>query len=260
MSRGILLKFTFLVMFGLLVSAELAMAQGFRGGPPGGGRGGSALGLLANEKVQAELELVDDQIKAIEGLSEDMRNEMREMFSGMQDSFRNLSGTEREEFMNDIRTKMTDLNKDFENRAYEELLPHQIDRLKQLMFQSQTARSGGVTRGALPENLIEELGITEEQLEKMKEKAEKVREDLNEKIAKLRKQAEDEILSVLDAEQREKYRELTGDSFDFGQPQGFGFQGRGGGAAPGGRGGAPGGGRGGRGGGAEGDGGGRSDF
>lgn len=248
MSRGNLLKVLCLSMLGALLTADLSMAQ-FRGGGPGMGRGGSALGLLANDRVRDELELVDDQVEAIEALTDDMRAEMQDMFSGMRDNFRNMNEDERREFMEEIREKMTNLNKDFEGRVFDELLPHQVDRLKQLMFQSQSGRGGGLSRGSIPENLIEELGITEDQIEKMREKAESVREDLNKKIAKLQQQAEEEILSVLDAEQRERYKELMGESFDFGENRFGGFGGRGpggdGGRERGGRGGDRGGDRGG---------------
>ena len=47
-----------------------------------------------------------------------------------------------------------------------------------------------------------------------REKAVEVRESLAVKMAKLRKQAEMEILSVLDTEQREKYKEMMGESYD----------------------------------------------
>jgi len=48
----------------------------------------------------------------------------------------------------------------------------------------------------------------------MKEKASKARETLTAKIAKLRKEAEAEVLSVLDSEQRTKYDEMMGEAFD----------------------------------------------
>ncbi len=118
--------------------------------------------------------------------------------------------------MAEIREKMTQSNKEFQERIYEELLPHQVDRLKQLVLQASNRRNGGISGGQVPENLVEELGITEEQIEKMKKKAEEVRADLDKKIAKLRSQAEEEILAVLDVAQREKYRSLMGDAFEFG--------------------------------------------
>lgn len=234
---------------GLVCLSDSAMAQGRggRGGPGGMFGQDSALGLVGQESVKKELELVDDQVEAIEALQEQQRAEMQEMFSDIRQRFQGLEPEARREAWAEIQEEMKTLNKDFEGKVFAELLPHQIDRLKQLVLQSESRRSGGATAGTLPASLVEELDISEEQLEAMKKKAEEVRAKMEEKIAKIRAQAEEEILSVLDSGQREKYKQLVGDSFDFNQDRGRGgWGGRGG--AGGGRGGA-GGGRGGRGGG-----------
>ncbi len=251
MFRGIFPKLVLIALTVVLCSSETAWAQPGRGGRGGFFGGQSALGLLANEKVQKELELVDDQIEVIQSLQQEQRASMQEMFSGMRDRFRDMDPSERESVMGEIREEMQKSNKEFEGKAYEELLPHQVDRLKQLIFQAQSRRGGGIAGGQMSESLVEELGITDDQLEKMKEMAEKVREDLAKKMAKLRSQAEEEILSVLDPAQREKYKSLVGDTFEFdnGNARG-GFGGRGGGRG-GNRGGDQGGGRRGRGGGSD---------
>ena len=218
-----------LMLFSLIViisSVQLAIAQpgGQRGGFGGGGffGGGSGLGLLGDEKVQQELELVPDQIEAIQDLQQEMRSAMGEMFGGMRDTMRDLSEEERTKAMEEMREKLATSMKEFDQKANAELLPHQVTRLKQLVAQSQNRRGGGVSGGQIPDSMVEELGITEEQLAAMKEKAEKVRADLTEKMNKLRTQAEDEILSVLDAAQREKYKEMVGEAFEFSNGGGFG--------------------------------------
>lgn len=227
-----------IAMFAVFCSVEVVMAQ------PGGGRqrGGfgqaSGMGLLGQEGVQKELELVEDQVDDIKSLQEEQREAAGDMFRAMRD------GGDRDEMMEKFR----ELTKEYEDKANDILLPHQVKRLKQLVVQDQTRRSGGATTGSLPESMVEELGITEEQLEEMKEKAESVREKMNEKIAKIRAQAQEEILSVLDSEQRARYKEMVGDAYQFPQRNARGF-----GGGQGGRGGA--GGRGGRGGGGGGAGG-----
>ena len=220
MTRGTLSCIGYIALITLFCSADVALAQ------PGRGRGGwggtSALQLLSNERVQQELELVDDQMEIVEQLQQEQRESMREMFSGMRDRFREMDADERESTMAEIREKMTASNKEYQQRVYEELLPHQVDRLKQLVLQNENSsrRGGGITGGQLSENLVEELGITEEQIEKMKKKADEVRQKLEKKMAQLRSQAEDEILAVLDTAQREKYRKLVGESFEFGRDEG----------------------------------------
>lgn len=245
-------KVTLLATLLMLGSAQFVLAQPGRGGGGFFG-GGSALGLLADEKVQDELEIVDEQSEKIQALQQEMRSEMGEMFNDIRGNMRDMDDSERQEAFSNIREKMTTMMKDYDNEVYKELLPHQTSRLKQLVVQSQGRRGGGLSGGQVPENLIDDLGITEEQLEAMKKKAEQVQADLVEKINKLRAQAENEILSVLDPGQKEKYKELIGEPFQFSENGGFG-------GGRGGRGGQDGGRRGGGDQGGGGDRGNRNDF
>lgn len=232
----------------VFAGTELVQAQPGRGaGGAGGGFGGimgglgmgSGLSLTSDRRVQDELELAPDQLNALNELRQEMQSEIREMFMGMRD--RNTG--DREQMMREIREDMEKLTQEFDELANKELLPHQRSRLKQLVFQS-SARAGfggGLSAGRIPPMLAQELDITSEQERAMREKAEKVQEDLRKKIANLTRQAEEEVLSVLSPAQRSKYKELMGDDFEFTAPN-FG-QGAGQGQA-GGRGGD----RGGRGG------------
>lgn len=231
-----------LSLMGLALVSTDVLAQ--RGGP-GGGFPQSSIMLLMREDVQGELDLVEDQVEDIKAMQDEMRNKMRDMFNDMREQG---GGFDRDSMME----KMGEVNKEFESQVKEILLPHQFERLGQIKIQSDARRSGGATGGALPSSLVEKLNITEEQQEAMKKKAEEVKKSMDEKIAKIRAQAEEEVLSVLSAKQREEYKAMIGDQFKFDDTRG-GFGGRGGaqgggrGGAPGGggRGGAPGGGRGG---------------
>ncbi|MEM7457515.1 MAG: hypothetical protein AAF456_24490 [Planctomycetota bacterium] len=238
----------FLAVVMALTVTQSALAQG-RGGQRGGGwmRGGGNLGLLQDESVQGELELMDDQIEELTIMRDEFRQEMMDTFR----DFRNLNEDERQDLMDEMRERASEM----EDEANAVLLPHQVDRLKQLGFQRNASR-GGVGGLAGNDQLVEALGITEEQQEAMVAAAEEAAQKLEEKIADLRKQAQDEVLAVLTEEQREKFNELMGEPFQFSQDRG-GFQQRGGGD----RGGREGQGRRGPGGGdREGGGGGRSDF
>lgn len=234
--------FGLIAMFAMLCSVEAVMAQpGGRQRNPFGGTTG--IGLLTQEAIQKELELVGDQIDDIKALQEEQRETMREVIADGR-------GGDRAEMMGKLR----DMNKGYEAKASDILLPHQVKRLKQLMVQDQSRRGGGATSGSLPENIIEELGITDEQLEEMKKKAEEVTKEMNEKIAKIRAEAQDDVLSVLDKDQQSRYKEMVGKAFQFparnrggqfGGGRGQGGRGQGAGGRGGGRG-QGGGGRGGR--------------
>lgn len=244
-----------LVLTIALISSE-AFAQGRGGGDrgrrggPGGMMGDSPLTLISDKNVIEELELVDDQVDALDDLQDSMRDVFRESFSGMRDRFRDPD-VDREELMQEIREKIQSQMAGVETELDEILLPHQKSRLEELYFQRQASRSG--TEGMLNNPKVKErLGLTDQQLEEIAEKAEEVKAKLEEDIKELRESARDEILSVLSSDQQKQIKEMMGDSFEFERNRRGGPGGdRGGRGGPGGdRGGrgGPGGDRGGRGG------------
>jgi Spy/CpxP family protein refolding chaperone len=79
------------------------------------------------------------------------------------------------------------------------------------------------------------LKLTDEQKEQLKEKQKTLDEEYRKEAEALRNKYREKILEVLTPEQKAKWKELTGNSFEFGQPQ-FGRRG-----GPGGPGGGPGG-------------------
>ena len=215
------MKRTFLLaavalMVGLLMGGD-ALAQPGRGGPGGFGGGGGALGLLRNQQVLDELDIVEEQQEKLEAIGEKLRDEMREMFSGMRD----LSREEREEKFGELREKMQERVADIQKEVDEILLPNQRDRLKQIANQMQNR--GGASR-ALNGSLGDELGLSDKQKEELTEKAQELRAELEKKIGELRKESEDELLQVLTPEQRKKYKKMLGEPFEF-QQQGWGGRG-----------------------------------
>jgi Spy/CpxP family protein refolding chaperone len=219
------------VCFGVL-SAVSVFAQppgggggGFRGGPGGFFGGGGVLGLVTREEVQQELQLVDEQREKVETLVEDsqdqIREEMREMFSQMRD----LSDDERRERFGEIRERMESMNEELEGKLKEVLLPHQYERLKQIDFQQRVQRGGAASLSS--GELGEALNLTDEQREKLEQRAEEVREEMQEKIRQLQTEAREKMLDVLTTEQRAKLNELMGDAFEM-QDDGGRFGGRGG--------------------------------
>ena len=206
----------FVLMIALISSESFAQRGGGGGrgrGGPGGMMGESPLTLINDKNVIEELELVEDQMDALNDLQDDMRNVFRDSFSGMRDRFRDKD-VDREALMEEIREKIQSQMGDVETQLKEILLPHQVTRLDELFFQMQASRSG--TEGMLSNPKVKErLGLTDEQIEKIKNKAEEVQANLEEEIKELRESAQEEILSVLTSDQQQKIKELMGDSFDF---------------------------------------------
>lgn len=224
------------------------------GGPPGGG---GATQLLQDENVRRELDLVDEQVSKLRDIATKLQEDMQAQFQGFDfGSLRDLSEEERNARFAEIRAKGEEVAAAAQKEIEGVLLPHQRQRLEQLMVQSQMRF--GADRALTSGTLAEKLGITEEQKEALAKKQEEVQASLQEKLAKLRQEAQDELLSVLTTEQQAKLKSMIGEPFTFAQGgpggPGGGFGGPGGGGFGGGRGGFGGdaGGRGGRGRGGEG--------
>ncbi len=211
---------------------------GFGGRGFGGPGGGGMSGLLMNEQVQDEIELVEEQKAELRDLAEEIRDDMRSEMGSLFQGMRDLSEDERREKFGEIRTKMESFQKQAESKIEEVLLPHQFERLKQLNVQQQINGGGGGATGLLQGPLADELGITDEQREEMMAKSQELQADVEKKIQKLREEAREELMSVLTPEQRSKLEKMAGDRFDL--PPGGGFRGdRGPGGPRGGQGGRP---------------------
>ena len=221
------------VTVGLMMAADSLWAQppgGPRGRGPGGRGGfGGGIELLFNPTVQKELELVEDQEDKLRELAEQMRNRFRSIFSDMRDR-------DPQERFRVMRERMEDEQKKMQAQLGEILLPHQLERFQQLQLQTQLQR--GRTADVLgSDELRQKLGLTDEQVEKMRETAREAQQELQEKMAKAQQEAVEKILSVLTPEQRRQWDALVGTPANL-QPRGnFGRGRRGGGEAPGRRGG-----------------------
>lgn len=240
------------------LSVTPSFAQGGRrgGGPGGPGgmgmmggmRGGgdlALLGLMRVEEVQKEIDMMPDQVAALDKLSESLRGE-RPDFRAIRDA----SEDERQEMMEKFRKSQEELGKKATEQLEELLLPEQLDRLRQISLQQQGSGAFSDKR------VIEKLKITEEQQEKIRERmmelGEEMREEMRELfqsgdrekmgevMGKMREKQLEEAKKILSSSQRSQFEEMLGKPFEM--PQRPMFGGRGG------RGGQQGGGRGGRGG------------
>ncbi len=190
----------------VLIPGSLAMAQPGRGR---GGGGGGQLDLLRNSQIREELEIVDDQIEQIEELVKKSQNVFREVFREVGADFRNMTDEQRTE----LREKMQEKTEEIQKELGGVLLPHQVKRLQQIQLRSrmQFGTAQAFERGPLRE----ELGLTDDQIEKLREASEEITKETNEKIAKIREDARKEILeSALTAEQMAKLEDLLGEPFE----------------------------------------------
>jgi Spy/CpxP family protein refolding chaperone len=203
--------------------APAPLPSGF-GGVFGGAFGGAFSGgsgladVLRRQDVRKELELLDDQVQKLEKLGESRRENMKQMFSGMEK-------TSPEERFQKMRELFQKAQQETEREIGRILLPHQMMRLRQLALQ---LRLRGGTAAVLNER-AQELGLTAEQKQNLREKAAELDEQVQKKYAELRKQKQIELLKTLTPAQQAKWKDMVGEPFEFrrpGQPPAGGDRGK----------------------------------
>jgi Spy/CpxP family protein refolding chaperone len=246
-----------LVFVVTLSVTSLAWAQpgGGRGGfgGPGGFGGGSLLDLARIEAVQKEIEAVDDQLKGIEKLSEEMRAARGDR---QRPDFGNMSEAEREKAMAEMGARREKEAATANAKLAEILLPPQIERLEQISLQIRG------TSALSDPKVAAKLSLTEDQKKKLEAAAtanreamrqafqggnrdqNQDREKMRAKFQELRKAADEKVLAVLTADQKAAFEKLKGAAFTMPEGAGRGPQGGRRGGGQGGQGGQ-GGGRGG---------------
>ena len=167
------------------------------------GTNGSTLGLLSNKAIRADLEMVDSQYEELQDLSSKIQERAAEQVRG-------LDFSNRDDLVSQIRRIRAEAADDL-NAV---LLPHQLDRLKQIRMQALLQRRGLVD--VLTSNPVKsDLEITDQQSNDLKEFEKVVQEDLAKEIAKLQEKARDRLLSKLNPSQKKQAEEMIGDAFVF---------------------------------------------
>lgn len=193
-------------------------------GPPGGGPGGPGgffggggiVGLVARDEVQQELQLVDEQKDKVRSITDDVRNKMREQMRDIFTQMRDLSDEERRAKFGEIRTKLEAVNADTEKELEKVLLPHQMERLKQIDLQTKIQQRGAsaLTGG----DVAKALNLTDEQREKLEKRAAEVQEELQTKIKQLQADARKKMIDVLTPDQQAQLEKMMGQQFDMPEP------------------------------------------
>lgn len=165
----------------------------------------SAFELLAHPSVIKDLEVVDEQLEQVQALHMEAGSQITEQMKGLRDG--SISG---EEYTQLVLAQKASREK----RIGEILLPHQVKRLQQINFQMRTRGIENFNQHSINQSLGSKLGLSKEQLEKLKEKAAEVKKRLAEEYKRMRAEAKEELLGVLTAEQRAKFTELSGVKYE----------------------------------------------
>jgi len=187
------------------------------------------VGLARLDQVQEELKLNDEQKAKVKEISDKLRAEMREQYSGL----REIEDDEKR------RAKMAELRDQRDAKSREQLgevLPReQLIRLYQIRLQV-----AGPVYGLNNGYVANRLKLTPEQKEKAaeidksssekayelyrslrglsREEAGKKMAEMREKFGKIRDQAAEQAMGLLTAEQSEAYENLKGEKFELQRP------------------------------------------
>jgi Spy/CpxP family protein refolding chaperone len=196
-----------LAMIALASNEGLAQRQQF---PLMGGFGGGPLLLLNNKGVQEELKMTREQTEKLGGMQKEMIGKVQYIFSKLQ-------GVKPEERREKLQEIFKEINAEAEKLAKEILKPEQMKRLKQIEMQQ-----AGV-RNFANEETVQALKLTDAQKDKIKRIVDDLEKGPQEafkaagrdprKMENLRKDAEDKVNAILNAEQKKAYRDLLGEPF-----------------------------------------------
>ena len=191
--------------------------------PGGAGFGGSPLlTLIANETVQKELELVDDQSTKLKTVRDAIAAKIREgatAAGGQRPNFQNLSEEERAKLRADGEKRATELAKEVKTKLGEVLLPHQMERLEEIALQARG------TRALQDAEVAAKLKLTDDQKAQLTKLEEEGRQggrpaggnagggfDI-EAFRKARQERSDKLLAVLTADQKAAFEKMQGEKF-----------------------------------------------
>jgi hypothetical protein len=178
---------------------------------------GGGAGLIANEGVQKELKLTDEQTSKAEAVARDVRAKHHDEFDKVED----LDAQKRSEKTAEIvRTMISETNKGLADV----LKPEQMKRYRQIQLQQL-----GLMAFTEPE-VQSKLKLTDDQVGQIRrinadsqsQRRELSqggggggnREEMQKKAATLGKESMDKALAVLSADQKQVWKDMTGEPFD----------------------------------------------
>jgi len=180
--------------------------------------------LNFNSELRKDLELVDEQLKEATQLAKDYQKEMMEfqmenseVQMELQQLYKDGNHAEAHELSKEYRKKYTEFTESFIDRAKETFLPHQMERLEQIATQrrvktmNQFQDQFGVTSA-----LSDEIGMSAEEKKRLIDVIKEARKEYYEAVAAAKKKANETIMASLTEEQKEKLKDILGESYDQG--------------------------------------------
>ena len=182
---------------------RMFLADAFSG--MGGMGGGDAFSMLSNKSVQEDLELVGDQLDKVNEIRQDFDKELREQFEILKSD---------PQAGQDLAERIQEIQQAKKEKIEGMLLPHQLERLKQVQLQTKMQQRGTAATLASKE-LAEALGIDADQKKRIKKRAKELSEELAKRTAELKEEIRNKLLEELTSDQKAKLEELRGEKFEY---------------------------------------------
>lgn len=168
--------------------------------------------LLSIPEVRKELDIMDAQMEQITKARTDLEKGIKEQVSKIMEG--GFDPSKAKEMAEMIRAQRSAI----EEQISEQLLPAQVQRLKEVALRMQMKQVGTV--GMLGrKDIMEALGLSETELEALKKKAAELDAEMKKRVEELKKKAHAELLNELNPDQRKKLEEMLGKEFDYQAPE-----------------------------------------
>lgn len=166
------------------------------------------LSLLDNKGVREELELVGDQLEKYQQAQKELKEKIMEKTKLL------TSGDMDPATLGSLAKELGEMKRAGQQQMEAMLMPHQLDRLKQVALQMQMKRRGAA-KTLLSDQVAEELGIDEAQKKRIKAREKELKKELAERMEKLKLEIREKLLAELTSEQKAKLEAMSGDKFDY---------------------------------------------
>ena len=164
--------------------------------------------MINNPSVQKDLELVGDQLKRVQEMQKEHSDEMRKQLGDLRKGGSIDLGN-----VQNVKEIIDSLRQRQKEELQQLLLPHQIQRLRQVALQTHMKQAG--TAGALANSEVaEQLGLDEDQIKSLQEKSKELREQMQKDIQALQEKMKASLIAELTPQQQAKLKELMGDKYE----------------------------------------------
>ena len=168
--------------------------------------------LLSDASVRSELEFTDDQSNQLDELQAEFETKTREFLKAFDP---NVNAAERQK----LYKENIEFTRTFNQALDDFLLPHQKRRVRQIVNRYEWTQ-GSWTPLANPA-VIHHLDVEPSQAKKMLDRGAELKSEIDkrakemvEELRKMHLDAEKELTNLLDDQQKQEYRELTGDPIE----------------------------------------------